>query len=40
MHKKRFSDARSHIGQSIALFERCDAAILLAEAQAVLGGLP
>ncbi|BBO77210.1 hypothetical protein DSCW_46270 [Desulfosarcina widdelii] len=39
MHKKRFGDARSHIEQSISLFDRCDAPILLAEAQALLGSL-
>lgn len=39
VHKKRFSDARSHIGQSIALFERCDAPILLDEARTVLDNL-
>jgi class 3 adenylate cyclase/tetratricopeptide (TPR) repeat protein len=39
VHKKRFGDARSHIDQSIALFDRCDAPILCAEARTVLGSL-
>jgi len=39
MHKKSFSDARSHIEQSIALFERCDAPILTAEARTELNSL-
>jgi len=38
-HIKRFGDARSHTEQSIALFDRCDAPILLSEAQELLDSL-
>lgn len=39
LHQKRFNDARLYIEQSIALFGRCDAPILLAEAQTELDSL-
>jgi len=39
-HKKRFSDARSHIDRSISLFDRCGADMLLSEAIMALETLP
>ena len=40
LHKRRFSDARDHIEESILLFNHCGADVLLAEAQAALEAIP
>ncbi len=40
IYKKRYGDARSHIVQSITLFDGCCAPLLLAEAQTALDTLP